>query len=75
MTKTTDANNEYWYIGSYTIRCPFDQSPRPFIVTLGNRSLGVFPSLKEAIMDVLLHQGWSHTSLKFWADEIINSIS
>jgi hypothetical protein len=75
MTKATDNNGQYWYIGQYTIHKSSMAANESFVVTFNNHSVGVFPNLRCAIAEVLIEQGWSCRHVSEWAEQIFKDIA
>jgi hypothetical protein len=75
-TASKDNGNKYWYIGSYTIEHDASiKSVSTYIIHHGmNRQIAVCSSFSKAIEQVLLDQGWSHSAIQSWSDEIAKII-
>ena len=75
MTKATDDNGQYWYVGPYRIHKPVSVVNESYVVTYNNRSIGVFPNLKTAVAEILIEQGWTCRHVNAWAEEISKTIA
>jgi hypothetical protein len=75
MTKATDNNGQYWYIGQYTIHRSSTIANETFVVAFNNRSIGVFSNLSAAISEVLIEQGWTGRHVSGWAEQIFKDIA